>query len=453
MAHCTHRSRPLRGRIIRWAVWSACSLTVLSAATGCPNLFHAADDGLPPGFANMSDATNGGAAHVGSSSCVQCHAEVAERHALHGHSQMLKRIEGAAPQYPQQAARAGVVDPPAGFGWSDISYVIGGYTKRALFIDRDGFVLTDGTAGVPTQWTLAFPPNGTGAGFVAYEPDASEPTPYAPNCFECHTTGPMRRHAGSPGFQENRPGFMGTWVEAGIQCESCHGPGSGHFTSVGSEVRIDRTRIFVDPTGAASCGTCHSRTPAQADQPILAARGFVQYQQQESELRASGGHAGFTCTTCHDPHASVTADRTNAIRNQCSVCHSDQNLARHEGRTYVAANGYVETLSCESCHMTYATRNASRAVIDSFDAADGRFLGQGRIGDTRTHIFRINTNPVDYTAMFSEDGSQVARDAEGMAAVTVDFVCLRCHNGQGSVFGLSVERAAEIAGEIHSELP
>lgn len=440
-------------RLARWGAWAVGSVASLAALTGCPELFPPPDDSEPPSFANTTDKTNGAARYVGASSCTQCHQDIAAWHRVHGHAHKLTRIEGGPPQFPAEGLRAGIPSPPDGFDWSDISYVIGGYTKKGRFIDQDGYVLTDGVEGVHTQWNLDFPPNGTTAGFVAYEASATAPKPYAFSCFECHTTGAMRQDEDFPQFEENRPGFIGTWEEPGIQCEACHGPGGGHFSTAGSQVNIDRSRIFVDPTGASSCNQCHNRPFDSQTGVIPAAGGFIQHHEQYNELQASGGHASLTCTTCHDPHRSVTYDRTNAIRNECIACHSDMNMARHAGKAYTSASGYTEVLSCESCHMTYATKSGSSALMDSFDAADGSLLGQGRIGDTRTHIFRINTNPVDYTAMFSEDGSQVARDAEGMAAVTVDFVCLRCHNGQGSVFGLSVERAAEIAGEIHSELP
>jgi hypothetical protein len=118
-------------------------------------------------------------------------------------------------------------------------------------------------------------------------------------------------------------------------------------------------------------------------------------------------------------------------------------MAGHGGNVFRKGD-YVETLSCESCHMPFATRQAHNA--------DEAFVGPlGRAGDTRTHIFRINVEPTNYAGMFTPDGSQVVRDAEGRAAVTVDFVCIRCHNG-GDLFELTVERAAEIAGQIH-QLP
>ena len=50
-----------------------------------------------------------------------------------------------------------------------------------------------------------------------------------------------------------------------------------------------------------------------------------------------------------------------------------------------------------------------------------------------------------YTRLF-----QVVKDANGKAAVTIDFVCLRCHNTEnGFPFRLTLKSASEIARGIH----
>lgn len=420
-------------------------LTVLIAGlaviAGCPSIPWPDSGGRGVvGRRNVTDTTNGNARYVGSNACRQCHSDVAARHGLHGHAFALNRIQGGPPQFPAGTS-AGVPNPPRGFQWSDISYVIGGYRKRALFIDRDGFLLTSGVTGVDTQWSLDYPPNGTVAGFAPYEPTATEPTPFEFTWFRQRTTGPQPQDR--PAFQDNRPGLRGTWQEPGVQCEACHGPGSGHFGTDGGEVVVDIQRIFMDPNGAASCNQCHSHPLAEPRGAILASGGFIIERQQYAELLASGGHAHFACTVCHDPHRSVTYDRANAIRNECRACHPTMTMAGHGGKVFTRGD-YSEPLTCESCHMPFATRSASSAPA-------GVVGPLGRMGDTRTHIFRISTEPVDYRTFLTDDGRQVRRDAEGRAAVTVDFVCLRCHNDVGE-FWLRPEHAAEIAGRIH-ELP
>jgi len=214
---------------------------------------------------------------------------------------------------------------------------------------------------------------------------------------------------------------------AAAQCEACHGPGSNHIPNPSAR------DLFVG-VGAQNCGRCHAR----GDTDVIAGDdGFIGNLQQWSELLASGGHADFDCIICHAPHVSARNDRENGIRNDCTDCHTDQNLGSHEGYTYVSGDN-EEDLTCQSCHMPLATK-----------AAGGTVEQNGRIGDRRTHIFRVNTEPVDYTEMFAGQDGSVQKDEAGLAAVTVDFVCLRCHNGSGNAFPLPVSAAASLAAGFH----
>lgn len=387
-----------------------------------------------PIFNNTTDLTNLGADYIGSAACLACHSDLAAVTELTAHRHALTPIRGTAPRFPAAATRAVIPNPPDGFAWTDISYVLAGYLHGALFIDANGFFLTDGTAGVNTQWNLAFGANGTDPGFVAYQPAQVDPLPFDYDCFRCHTTGPQPQTAENPGSQDGRPGIGGTWSEPGVRCEACHGPGSNHAPFA------DRRNIFVGGSDL-MCTPCHSR----GDDPnaIPSADGFMRGCTQSQQLRASGGHSDFDCTFCHDPHASSTYDPANGIRNDCTVCHVDQNLAFHDGITFTWGD-YTEAVTCESCHMPPAGLSAS--------TADPAVVGPAaRIGDVRAHIFRINTEQPDASAFFTADGTDVQRDAEGRAAVTLDFVCLRCHNDAGAVFPLTLPGALTIAREMHSK--
>lgn len=384
-------------------------------------------------FNNSTDPTNGGASYIGSAACTACHGDVAELTRLHGHSHALKATLGGAPQFPAEASRAGVPDPPTGRTWNDISYVLGGYTHGAFFVGADGFVYTDGTALVNSQWYLDFPENGTSAGFAAYLPAQVDPLPFRYECFRCHTVGAAPQNAADPRSQEGRAGILGTWAEAGVMCEACHGPGSNHAPNPWSR------RMFVDSTNN-TCARCH----LEGDDPdvIAVVDGYLSPNTQVAELRASGGHADFYCGFCHDTHASTTHDRARGLRNDCSACHADMNLAFHQGFTYT--NGaHSEALTCISCHMPYTGRSNSSAG----PAVTGG-LG-GWIGDVRAHIFRVDTQRSTIAEMFDGSGTRVVKDASGRAAVTPDFVCLRCHNGTGNAFIISANGARTIAAGMH----
>jgi hypothetical protein len=419
----------LRGECCIHLAGGACSslvlIALLLALPGCPGL-----DGGDNILSNTTDPTNGGADYLGALTCQACHPQLGALHERHGHSQILKRTQGTPPVYSSGLSRAGVPSPPPGLTFADLGFVIGGYTKGANFVDRDGFLLTDTASGLPIQYNLALPHTDSQAGFTAFTGLAA--TPYTFDCLRCHTTGPQSLAAG--GLREdNRPGVGGSWALDGVQCEACHGPGSNHVPNPSAG------NIYLDPRSA-TCTGCHSSGTGQ----ILANEGFIAGNQQADELAASP-HAGFTCTICHDPHASVFADRGAAIRNDCRACHASQNMALHQGVVYTQGN-YTEPLTCESCHMSYAGRYVQ-------SAAPERTAGLGRVGDTRTHIFFISKQEVDFTSMFTANGGAVVRDAQGKAAVTADFVCLRCHHGLGNAFALDLHGASGVTPAIHTTPP
>lgn len=381
---------------------------------------------VPPG--PVSD----GAEYVGSAACRSCHANVGVLQGLHGHGQALKTVSGGPPVYPAAAGAVGVPEPPAGFAWSQIAYIVGGYTKAANFVEEAGFVLTDGVAGTHTQYNLASGPADLPAGFVPFMPAQTAPLPYAYGCFVCHTTGPEPLDANGGQRQGNRPGIGGTWAEDAVQCEACHGPGSLHLPNPAAG------NILVDSTSA-TCARCHVNPNDPTGDGVAAQDGFILGTQQVRELAASP-MASFSCIVCHDPHASARYDPVHGIRNPCLVCHVGQNMALHAGRVF-AAGDYVEALTCESCHMPPASKNAASTLVDVFGDT-------GRVGDTRTHIFTISV--VVGASMFTSDGGRVATDAAGRAAVTLDYVCLRCHNGRGSAFALTLPAAGAVARGIHN---
>ena len=137
-----------------------------------------------------------------------------------------------------------------------------------------------------------------------------------------------------------------------------------------------------------------------------------------------------------------SSDLDNAIRIECTGCHAAITMNVHAGKTFVRG-GYTEELTCMSCHMPYASKSATAGDI----AAIGP---NARMGDIKTHIFNINTDAVDYTAMFTPDGSAVLKDGDGEGAVTLDFVCLRCHNGIGNAMELDLPAAASATHTIHN---
>jgi len=332
--------------------------------------------------------------YVGSMACQECHTALYESYQGTGHAHALRRVvDGAAPEFPESE----VAEPPAGLTWDDIHYVIGGYGWKANFVDTQGNLIT-GAADAQTQYNLENKALDTEAGWVAFH--AGEEVVF--DCARCHTTGYV-----AEGNQDGLPGLLGAWVENGVGCERCHGPGSSHVNAP-YQVALSVLR------DGEACGECHSRTEATT---IEAHDGFIDHNQQYSELFSSRKRV-MTCVDCHNPHAS-TLYGDGADRADCGTCH----FAQEE---YQKINDRRHA-SCTDCHMPEITKSAI--------AEPARFSG-----DVQTHMFAINPLGDD---QFNRDGTAAK------PYLTVASACKGCHNADGRGPELEDARLAEVATGFH----
>jgi len=146
-------------------------------------------------------------------------------------------------------------------------------------------------------------------------------------CFQCHSTGKL-------GLTESRSIVPG---EAGVRCESCHGPGAMHAAKPGRDNIVNPSRL----TAAAIndlCGQCHRMPPAQGaatnfENPWNVRHQPVYFSQSACFLKSAGK---LSCISCHDPHQD-TKPRGD---EKCAECHAQ---TRHVSN--------VSNKSCVTCHM------------------------------------------------------------------------------------------------------
>ncbi len=352
--------------------------------------------------------------YVGSSRCMTCHNSVNpntgyniwEEYMKTGHPYKLNAVSGGSPMYPDNTS-PGVPAPPPGTDWSEFVYVIGGYGWKARFIKADGKIFTTTEE---AQYNLET------QGWVAYH--YQEDKAYNESCFQCHTTG------NSPdGSWNAQTADLGTFSEPGVRCEGCHGPGSDHVANPSGVKLPNQGRDLTHER----CGDCHQR--GGRTNAIPASGGYIKHHEQFNEMMASKHGTGLLCGTCHDTHIAgrypeAAGEGLKAITKECSSCHPDHKI-------YV--NGMEKNIDCIDCHMSMASKSAV-----------GKQKGNGWEGDVKTHIFKINTDAVTKDAMFTEDGSAVALDNDGLAAVTLDFACLGCHQSK------DVTWASTYAKDIHT---
>jgi len=337
-------------------------------------------------------------AYVGSDACLACHAEEHANWTDSGHPYKLTKIDGVSPdnKFPtfSEFPRDPIV-PPVGYEWSDISYTIGGYGWKMRWIDSNGYIISQ----LPdTQYNFE---NDT---HVPYHPgDAPGTVPY--DCGRCHTTGWVDSDDGdATNNQDGLEGMVGTFFAGGVHCEECHGMGSQHV--------FDRKYDMVLNTTAGLCGRCHTR---DEDNHIAASGGFIKHHEQYDEWLHSphSSDGAPDCGACHDAHSSVKFKDVAGVNGEdilttCTDCHT----------TYAGANQkHPIDFSCKLCHMPKATKSAIAA--DTY------------VGDTRTHIWSINTAAEGRdTGMFIAGGGFVIEDGEGQSAVTLDFACYSCHDSE-----------------------
>ncbi len=356
--------------------------------------------------------------YVTSLTCRGCHTTNYNAVRNSGHPYKINKVVNArAPTYP-----AFVPPPPgtpAGFTWSTVSYVIGGYGYKTRFMDLEGYIITNGFNKVNSQYNMPRPDlslSVAGGSWGSYEGGDPKRKPYT--CGGCHTTGWQTFAENGGRNQDGLRGILGTWEEPGVSCEACHGPGVKHVaTQKKADIDIDRN--------AESCGSCHFR---DTNHRILASGGFIRHHEQYDEMIAAG-HAEQSCTGCHDPHIGTRYgnDSRGGIKVTCVSCHATK-----------TKNAHLVPIACESCHMPFAARTA---VSQQTYAAD-----------IRSHIIKVNPDPVDRSAMFyTEDGVTYAR-----GFLTLDFACWGCHRNPDTGIGgtVSPRSLAELsfkAKNIHTK--
>jgi hypothetical protein len=346
-----------------------------------------------------------GAEYVGREVCAECHGEINDVFMQSGHPYKLNKVvDGQPPQYPFTE----VLEVPEGYTWDDISYVIGGYNWKARFIGLDGYIITGAEGPEPfgAQYNFANPIVGNDPHWVPYH--QGEKKGYT--CGTCHTTG----YVNEPDtHQDGLPGLIGTWSEAGVQCEACHGRGSLHAANPrGVKPIVDRS--------SEQCGTCHYRgVPEEVD----AKGGFIKHHEQYEELFQSK-HLTLECVDCHDPHLGVIQLRKAEVQTTRTLC---ENCHFKEAK-YQASETMQAMVSCIDCHMPRVTKSAvgNKATFT---------------GDIRTHMMAIDATEV---GQFTGDGKLA------LSQIGLDFGCKSCHSEEGMASVYTDRELMEEAYNYHA---
>lgn len=284
--------------------------------------------------------------YVGSATCARCHANTYEALTQTWHPSILRR---AADEII--LGDFAVEDPDRIFTRDDVEWVVGGQYKQRYLTEIDGRLYV-----LPAEWNVV---NGE---WVEYEAENWRSRPFSQYCAGCHTTG--------------YDAETQTWVEPGVQCEACHGPGADHVASTGDRTKIVNPADLDFSDQIEVCAQCHSRGkdpsgrfpfpvgyhpggPAKLSETFVlsteaddfwpdgtAKRHHMQYQDwRQGVHRDSVG-----CIFCHNSHTIGETDhQTRMVGNdRCLICHEgNSDLASHI--PYMASA--VGKVTCTDCHM------------------------------------------------------------------------------------------------------
>jgi len=163
-----------------------------------------------------------------------------------------------------------------------------------------------------------------------------------------------------------------------VQCESCHGPGSGHISNPEASQPFASIAVGTDLTSG--CGECHQGSHhGFVNEWELSRHGFAGSEHPREEAACQGCHEGrgalialgvnadyiekngggeplgIVCAVCHDPHGG--AGNAHQLRFPIDVADLDQNL-------------------CMKCHQRRAIPDEERASRGPHSPQGPLLLGQ-----------------------------------------------------------------------------
>lgn len=333
----------------------------------------------------LSGQTNG---YLGSEACATCHSEISASYSL----TPMARTSGVA------TGAEGVLPPPGTFlheragvayqvdrlrdrsvlryekgdvkGETAIEYFIGaGHLARSFLLFRNNHLFQ-----APVTFYAATQAWDTSPG---YETDTRVALnrPIEPECLACHA-GRIKHREGTRNGYEDQP-----FLESGIGCERCHGPGRQHASlfSAGAATGSVRGSHIVNPAKLeprlrdSVCAQCHMPGDVRI---VLRGRSLDSFRPGEDlaeyvatflggrtddgavrtashferlALSACKQKSGedLWCGSCHEAHfVPPPSGKVSFYRGKCQVCHGAD-----RGCTVSAEQRAAAADDCVSCHM------------------------------------------------------------------------------------------------------
>jgi Tfp pilus assembly protein PilF len=309
--------------------------------------------------------------YVGNEACAACHDDIYERYSRtamartsgpasrnliegsvrHELSGVVYRISVDGTKVYLSYERPG---DPGMRGRHELQYYVGSNTRGTTFLfEIEGFLYKS-----PINYFVQ--KKGWNMSPEYHPPREMELKPAPPACLFCHAS---RIQPPAPGAS-NRYGSV-PFLQDGVGCERCHGPGREHIRGMG--VPVNPARLTGERRDSV-CIQCHLPGEASVSRPgktlemyrpgdLLsdyaltfiyddAGKGGLGAISQVEALALSQcarrSRGRMACITCHDPHTFVPASgRVAYYRDKCLSCHARSFAERHQ----------QGSPDCIGCHM------------------------------------------------------------------------------------------------------
>jgi Flp pilus assembly protein TadD len=239
-------------------------------------------------------------------------------------------------------------------GTQALRYYVGSNTRgRTFLFDIDGFLYQ-----APINYYAAKKVWDMSPGYAQLK--AMELNhPVDATCLFCHASRVQPTRKGTANGFDGAP-----FLQDGVGCERCHGPGHDHVNGAGSMVNPAK---LTGERRDSICMQCHLEGEARIaragrseedyrpggvlsddlaifirEDAARERRGAVSHVESIalSRCRRDGG-APLSCITCHDPHVQTgDAEKAAYYRARCLGCHAPKAEGHHAGQP-----------DCTSCHM------------------------------------------------------------------------------------------------------
>ena len=301
------------------------------------------------------------ATYTGNAACAPCHPAIYQsyqRTAMAQSSGPVDTVPAGAFRHPASGNQYRVASRGTASGRTFSHFIGSGAAGRSYMHTVDGFLFQ-----APITWYTQLARWDMSPG---YELDRAPlwNRPLTPSCLFCHASQPRPIYA-----TENRyadPPFL----QNGVGCERCHGPGSQHVA--GQAKMVNPAKL--EPARRDSvCAQCHLSGEARVEklgQPLAAFRPgdllstyanyFVLPGGRDAGVKATGYVERFAesrckqasgdklwCASCHDPHSvPAPAQRVAYFRQKCLACHTEPHPSQ-TAAAFLRGSGP----DCIACHM------------------------------------------------------------------------------------------------------